>query len=324
MVGRGGKPKCELPDRAPQLTFCALGAHWWLHSDTYLEHVPPSLRTTAPCVSSNPPFFSPCACNMWQENNNNAFGASSSQNQYYGAPPAQGVPLQFYAPSPVSSTFYSGSRPSLDGNVGAQGSINSQGIPPGYGGNIQPAGGWWTAFGTGGFEGEPPLLEGAYTDRRVRACASQRLCLELGFNFAHIRAKTLTVLNPFSRVDERIMDDADLAGPLLFFLCFGTFLLMVRTSVPTPPMPVSHALSVREAAVWLHLRSRPHGFCVYLHASQPDGRERHRRVSRRVGSGLLPIAYGRCFSAERGLDSGVSTSAMDIVNVLRASSVADH
>lgn len=37
-------------------------------------------------------------------------------------------------------------------------------MPPGtsgYTGNIQAAGGWWTAFGTGGFEGEPPLLEGA-------------------------------------------------------------------------------------------------------------------------------------------------------------------
>jgi hypothetical protein len=29
-----------------------------------------------------------------------------------------------------------------------------------FGGNIQPAGGWLSAFGTGGFEGEPPLLEG--------------------------------------------------------------------------------------------------------------------------------------------------------------------
>ena len=36
-----------------------------------------------------------------------------------------------------------------------------QGMPPGYGGNIQSSGGWWTAFGTGGLEGEPPLLEGA-------------------------------------------------------------------------------------------------------------------------------------------------------------------
>ncbi|KZT11040.1 Yip1-domain-containing protein [Laetiporus sulphureus 93-53] len=145
---------------------------------------------------------------MWQDNHSNSYGASTSQNNYYaGAPPAQGVPLQFYTPSPVSSTFYDGSRSSLEGNVGAQGSMLQQGIPPGYGGNMQPVGPWWTAFGTGGFEGEPPLLE------------------ELGINFFHIRAKSLAVLNPLGSVDERIMDDADLAGPLLFFLCFGTFLL---------------------------------------------------------------------------------------------------
>ncbi|EIN11320.1 Yip1-domain-containing protein [Punctularia strigosozonata HHB-11173 SS5] len=81
-------------------------------------------------------------------------------------------------------------------------------MAPQYGGNIQPVGPWWTAFGTGGFEGEPPLLE------------------ELGINFTHIRAKSMTVLNPFGRVDEHIMDDADLAGPLLFILCFGMFLLL--------------------------------------------------------------------------------------------------
>lgn len=147
---------------------------------------------------------------MWQDGNS-AYGAGSSQNQYYGqAGVAQpGVPLQFYAPSPVGSTFYPGSRSSLDGNpgVGVQGSIQSQGgAPAGYGGSIQ-SGGWWTAFGTGGIEGEPPLLE------------------ELGINFSHIRAKSMTVLNPLSRVDERIMDDADLAGPLLFIICFGVFLL---------------------------------------------------------------------------------------------------
>jgi len=76
-----------------------------------------------------------------------------------------------------------------------------------FGGNIQPQGGWWTAFGTGGIEGEPPLLE------------------ELGINFHHIRAKTLTVLNPLRRVDEHIMDDADLAGPIFFIFCFGISLL---------------------------------------------------------------------------------------------------
>ncbi|KAI0093074.1 Yip1-domain-containing protein [Irpex rosettiformis] len=140
---------------------------------------------------------------MWQDNNN-AYAGPSGGQQFYGQQPS-GVPLQFYAPSPVGSSFYGSSRPSLDGNVGAQGSIAS-GVPPAYGGNIQ-SGGWWTAFGTGGLEGEPPLLE------------------ELGINFPHIRAKSLTVLNPLQRVDDHIMDDADLAGPLLFIVCFGTFLL---------------------------------------------------------------------------------------------------
>lgn len=145
---------------------------------------------------------------MWQDNNS-PYSGNAGQSQYYpqhAAATQPGVPLQFYAPSPVGSTFYPSSRSSLDGNV-AQGTIQQQQPAPAYGGNIVAQGGWWTAFGTGGFEGEPPLLE------------------ELGINFSHIRAKSMTVLNPFGRVDERIMDDADLAGPLLFIICFGIFLL---------------------------------------------------------------------------------------------------
>lgn len=42
--------------------------------------------------------------------------------------------------------------------------------------------------------------------------------------------QTLTVLNPLARIDQHIMDDSDLAGPILFFLLFGTFLLLV--SIP--------------------------------------------------------------------------------------------
>ncbi|RDB25365.1 Protein YIPF5 [Hypsizygus marmoreus] len=141
---------------------------------------------------------------MWQDSNPYA---SSSQNSYYPQPIPQDPQLQFYAPSPSDqNSFYPGSRPSLDGNV-AQGTISQSGITPGYGGNIQAAGGWWTAFGTGGFEGEPPLLE------------------ELGINFQHIRAKSLTVLNPLRGVDAHIMDDADMAGPIIFVFCFGICLL---------------------------------------------------------------------------------------------------
>ena len=129
-------------------------------------HVSPSLAAAQLPQTTYPFSILPSLCvTMWQDNSA-AYGASSSQNQYYPQQPVApqpGVPLQFYAPSPVGSTFYSGSRSSLEGHVGAQGSIQAGGVPPGYGGNIQPAGGWWTAFGTGGFEGEPPLLEGAWT-----------------------------------------------------------------------------------------------------------------------------------------------------------------
>ncbi|EJD02651.1 Yip1-domain-containing protein [Fomitiporia mediterranea MF3/22] len=85
--------------------------------------------------------------------------------------------------------------------------MGGSGASSGFGGNIQQVGPWWTAFGTGGLDGEQPLLE------------------ELGINFSHIRAKSLTVLNPFGRVDEHIMDDADLYGPLIFCFCFATCLL---------------------------------------------------------------------------------------------------
>lgn len=65
-----------------------------------------------------------------------------------------------------------------------------------------------SAGGEEDYSMEPPLLE------------------ELGINFRHIWEKTKTVLMPMRSMDEHIMDDADLAGPLFFLLCFGIFLLM--------------------------------------------------------------------------------------------------
>ncbi|KAJ2321548.1 hypothetical protein GGI00_006048 [Coemansia sp. RSA 2681] len=68
---------------------------------------------------------------------------------------------------------------------------------------------WLAAFGTtGAFPNEPPLMD------------------ELGINFQHIKSKTLAVLNPFKPIDTEIYDDADMAGPLLFILVLGTFLLL--------------------------------------------------------------------------------------------------
>jgi len=144
---------------------------------------------------------------MWQDSSNQ-YGQWPSHSPYYAQNPQQNAPLQFYAPAPDQGQFYPGSRSSLEGNMGTQNSMASGSVTHAYGGNIQQPGGWWTAFGTGGFEGEPPLLE------------------ELGINFSHIRAKSMTVLNPLQLVEERIMDDADLAGPLLFFFLFGMLLLL--------------------------------------------------------------------------------------------------
>lgn len=99
---------------------------------------------------------------MWQDSSYGGGGGA-----YYAAPsapPAQASNLQFYSPADANAnSFYPGSRPSLDGNMAPQGSMSSSATAPGFGGNIQVQGPWWTAFGTGGFEGEPPLLEGAHT-----------------------------------------------------------------------------------------------------------------------------------------------------------------
>jgi hypothetical protein len=140
----------------------------------------------------------------------------------YGYPPNQASPqnLQFYSSSfpqqPVSghsTPFQAFNAPASSGafqNAGFGTGFDSQ---PGVSGRMGQQGGlttgWLAAFGTGGYDGEPPLLE------------------ELGVNFGHIKVKTLSVLNPFARIDQHLMDDSDLIGPLIFFLLFGFCLLFV-------------------------------------------------------------------------------------------------
>lgn len=138
----------------------------------------------------------------------------------YGAPSNSAQNLQFYpssyTPGPVSGhatpaqAGYGYGAPGGGQAYGA-GYGGGFGAAPGVSGRMGEQGGlrtgWLAAFGTEGYEGEPPLLE------------------ELGVNFGHIQSKTLAVLNPLARIDQHIMDDSDLAGPILFFLLFGTFLL---------------------------------------------------------------------------------------------------
>ncbi|KAI9827861.1 MAG: hypothetical protein M1832_004350 [Thelocarpon impressellum] len=133
--------------------------------------------------------------------------------------------LQFYPSTYPSATPVSGHSTPSQASYGGFGGSSSAAYPgaaggfggPGFGGVAGASGrmgeqgglrtGWLAAFGTEGYDGEPALLE------------------ELGVNFGHIKGKTLTVLNPLARIDQHIMDDSDLAGPILFFLLFGTFLL---------------------------------------------------------------------------------------------------
>lgn len=58
------------------------------------------------------------------------------------------------------------------------------------------------------FEDEPPLLE------------------ELGINPGHILEKTRSVLNPLRTTDASILQDTDLAGPIVFCVMFGFILLL--------------------------------------------------------------------------------------------------
>ncbi|KAL0934049.1 YIP1 domain-containing protein [Colletotrichum truncatum] len=149
------------------------------------------------------------------------------QQPSYGPGPGAGAQnLQFYPSSyspaavsghatPQQASYGYGGQPSGGqfgaGGAGGFGGAGAFGAAAGVSGRMGEQGGlrtgWLAAFSTEGYDREPPLLE------------------ELGVNFGHIQGKTLAVLNPFRRIDQHIMDDSDLAGPILFFLLFGTFLL---------------------------------------------------------------------------------------------------
>jgi hypothetical protein len=111
------------------------------------------------------------------------YGFQQPQNQPYGGGGAQN--LQFYSssysPAPVSGhATPSQAAYGYGGQPGAPAYGNSGGFNSGFGaapvsGRMGEQGGlrtgWLAAFGTEGYDGEPPLLE------------------ELGVNFGHIQSK---------------------------------------------------------------------------------------------------------------------------------------
>eukprot|EP01134_Creolimax_fragrantissima_P002071 CFRG2071T1 len=98
-----------------------------------------------------------------------------------------------------------GSRPATDTSMG-MGSSNAFMGGDMYSGSMSLAPDEST--GTFGFDNEPPLLE------------------ELEINFDQIKHKAAMALNPARPGETHLMDDTDLAGPLLFCFMFGGSLLL--------------------------------------------------------------------------------------------------
>lgn len=124
------------------------------------------------------------------------------------------VGLMAYPKSPDPLAFYSSNyadtTSASSGHTASGRGYGDGRFPAGVSGGASYHGptGWVAAFTAASYEGEAPLLE------------------ELGVNFTHIKVKTLTVLNPMGRIDNHIMDDTDLFGPLLFCIAFGFVLLL--------------------------------------------------------------------------------------------------
>lgn len=118
-----------------------------------------------------------------------------------------------YLQQPSSGQQFYAQQYGFAGDQGAARAMGTMGagVDGAYGdmqGTARLSTGILAALGTSGYPGEPPLLE------------------ELGVNLGHIWQKTKIVLNPFRTIDSGIMDDSDLAGPLLFFLLLGVFLFL--------------------------------------------------------------------------------------------------
>ena len=105
--------------------------------------------------------------------------------------------------------------PSMSGPMGggAGGSSSANGTSNAIGGPANGTSGGGAGYSPVDYDNEPPLLE------------------ELGINMGHIGTKSRAVVFPFSRyasshLDQSVMEDSDLAGPLVFALALGGELLL--------------------------------------------------------------------------------------------------
>eukprot|EP00903_Cladosiphon_okamuranus_P015888 g14674.t1 len=133
-------------------------------------------------------------------------GATAATRSPYGdsfTPPTSqgGLPGQQAYGAPGASMGGYGAAPGA-------GMTGGGGLGVGAGGMGRGAVGGMSVEDDEDYENEPPLLE------------------ELGINFEHIWSKTLAVILPTKKIDINYLDDTDLAGPLVFCLCFGLCLLL--------------------------------------------------------------------------------------------------
>ena len=94
--------------------------------------------------------------------------------------------------------------------------MNVDAVPPSYQPFVPTSYNTQNDFGFGNmqtveeedYSNEPPLLE------------------ELGIDFSHIFKKILVVINPWKVIDEPLINDADLVGPIIFCFILSLFLLL--------------------------------------------------------------------------------------------------
>lgn len=99
---------------------------------------------------------------------NSPYGASSSSEPlaFYSGPSSSNSGAGgYYSQAGGPSNSAGGGSGSGSGGYGASGSMGSMGTMSGagrVGSMLAGEGRWWEAFGTGGFEGEPSLMEGEW------------------------------------------------------------------------------------------------------------------------------------------------------------------
>lgn len=143
-----------------------------------------------------------------------SMNAQQNQGQQQGQQQAAGSTNNSNLPYSVPTAWDPNmSGPMGGGGVGGSSSANGTSNAIGGGPTNGTIGGGGAGYSPVDYDNEPPLLE------------------ELGIHMGHIGAKSRAVVLPFSRyassqLDKSVMEDSDLAGPLVFALALGGEMLL--------------------------------------------------------------------------------------------------